>query len=180
MKYHYQKGIVEKDKKGHKKLWVGFFALFTIVAYSGFLMAVLNLNGWPLTDVASTAHVVQTTKPTSNKIFIPAINVQANGGDVKLDGDPSYSDVVVSGPDLGFGITPNSLRQASLFYNIDQLKDGDEVFLDNQGTRYVYKISKKVSEEDSKLTIKTDKKTIVAKTIGTVTWDGGKPMLETF
>ncbi|OGL33420.1 hypothetical protein A3F64_02870 [Candidatus Saccharibacteria bacterium RIFCSPHIGHO2_12_FULL_42_8] len=180
MKYHHQKGIVERDKKGHKKLWLGFFMVFAIVSYGGFLFAVLNLNGWPLTDVASTARVVKTTKPTSNKIFIPAINVQTNTDSIKLEGDPSYSDVVVSGPSLGFGITPQSLRQASLFYSIDQLRNGDEVFLDNQGTRYVYEVSQKVSKDDSKLTIKTSNKTVVAKTVGTIVWNDGSPVLETF
>ncbi len=180
MKYHYQKGIVERDKKGHKKLWLGFFAFFAVISYGSFLFAVLNLNGWPLSDISSTARVVQTTKPQNNKIYIPAINLEANSNSVKLDGDPSYSDVVVSGPNLGFGITPAGIRQASVFYNLDQLKDGDEVFIDSQGTRYVYKVARTVSEDDSKLTIKTSNKTVVAKTIGTIAWQDGKPTLESF
>ncbi len=180
MKYHYQKGIVEKDKKGHRKLWLGFFSIFAVVSYSGFLFAVVNMNGWPLSDISSTANIVKTTKPENNKIYIPAINLATNSNSVKLDGDPSYSDVVVTGPDLGFGITPTSIRQASVFYNIGQLRDGDEVFLDSQGTRYVYKVSKTVSEDDSKLTIKNGNKTIVAKTIGTIAWNDGKPTLESF
>jgi hypothetical protein len=28
MRYNYKKGVTEKDKNGHKKLWMGFFVLF--------------------------------------------------------------------------------------------------------------------------------------------------------
>lgn len=180
MKYHYQRGITQKDKKGHKKTWLGFFVAITLVAYSGLLFTVLDLNGWPVSGVDTTAKIVKTTKPGDNKIFIPAINVSADAKAVKISGDPSYSDVTVSGPSFGVGVTPTSLRQASPFYNVDQLKDGDEIFLDDQGTRYVYKVSESTDEDEQKLTIKGKNKTIIAKTIGTIAWNDGKPSLESF
>ena len=180
MKYHYQRGIVEKDKKGHVKSWVGFFAVFGVLLYAGFMFAVLNFNGWPLSDIADTARIVKTTKPSNQKVLIPAINLTANSASVKVNGDPTYSDVTVSGSSFGFGVTPSSVRQASPFYNIDQLKEGDEVFLDNEGTRYVYKVTDSIDEEDQKLTIKTEQKSVVAKTIGTIAWENGKPRLESF
>lgn len=180
MKYHYQKGVTEKDKKGHVKMWVGFLTLFSVISYGAFIFAVLNLNGWPLSDISTTAKVVKTSKPTTEKIFIPAINLTANSASVKVKGDPSYSDVTVSGSTFGFGITASALRQASPFYNLSQLKDGDEIFLDSDGVRYVYKIVKSVSSDEQKLTIKSDQKTVVAKTVGVVNWDNGKPVLETF
>lgn len=178
MKYHYQKGIVEKNKKGHPRLWLGFFIVFALIAYSGFLFAVLNLNGWPLTEVDTTAKTVKIIKPGNNKIFIPAINLTAGSGSLKFKGDPSYQDVSVSGSKLAFGLTPDSLRQASPLYNLDQLKIGDEVFLDNQGTRYVYKVVKSVGKDEQKLTIKNKQDTVVAKTVGTIAWNNGKPELE--
>lgn len=180
MKYHYQKGIVEKDKKGHRKLWLGFFVSITVVAYGGLLFTVLDLNGWPLTQIDTTANIIKTTKPTSTKIYIPAINLTADSGSVKIKGDPSYSDVTVSGSSIGFGVTPTGLREASPFYNLSMVKSGDEIFLDNQGTRYVYKVSDSVSSDDTKLTIKTSQKTVIAKTVGTVSWEGGKANLESF
>ncbi|MDO8335767.1 MAG: hypothetical protein Q7T74_03230 [Candidatus Saccharibacteria bacterium] len=181
MKYHYQKGIVEKDKKGHKKGWLGFFVAMTVVAYSGLLFTVLDLNGWPVSGIDTAAKVVKTVKPTTGKIYIPAINVVADAGSIKIKGDPSYSDVIVSGSTIGFGVTPASIRQASPFYNLEMLKAGDEIFLDNQGTRYVYKVTKgSVSEDDTKLTIKTSNNTVVAKTVGTLDWSSGKPNLESF
>lgn len=180
MKYHYQQGITQKDKKGHKKSWLGFFVAITVLAYSGLLFTALDLNGWPINGVDTTANIVKTTKPSSDKIFIPAINVAAAAGVVKISGDPSYSDVTVSGSSLGFGATPNSLRQASPFYNVDQLKDGDEIFLDNKGTRYVYRVSDSADNDEQKLTIKTNNKTIQAKTVGTIAWENGKPSLESF
>ncbi|MEK7621416.1 MAG: hypothetical protein AAB395_03630 [Patescibacteria group bacterium] len=180
MKYHHQKGIIQKDKKGHKKLWFVFFVLMIIATYCAMMFTVLDLNGWPLSEVDATAKTVKTTKPTDNKLFIPAINVTADNSSVKLSGDPSYDDVTASGSDVGFGITPSSLRKSSPFYNLDQLKDGDEIYLDSEGIRYVYKVTKSVGEEEQKLTIKTKQDTIVAKTIGTVSWNNGKPALETF
>lgn len=178
MKYHYQKGIVEKDKKGHPRLWLGFFIVFSLVAYSGFSFAVLNLNGWPLSEIDATAKSVKTTKPSNDKIFIPAINLTATSGSLKFKGDPSYQDIIVSGSKLAFGLMPDSLRQASPLYNLDQLKVGDEVFLDNQGTRYVYKIVKSVGKDEQKLTIKNNQDTVIAKTVGTIAWNNGKPELE--
>lgn len=178
MKYHYQKGIVEKDKKGHPRLWLGFFGIFGLVAYSGLLFVVLDLNGWPLASVDTTAKIVKTTKPSTNKLFIPAINLVANGDSLKFNGDPSYGNITVTGAKLAFGITPDGLRQASPLYNLGQLKVGDEIFLDNQGTRYVYEVAKSVGGDEQKLTIKSNQKTIVAKTIGTIAWNKGKPTLE--
>lgn len=178
MKYHYQKGIVEKNKKGHPKLWLGFFVIFALVAYSGFSFAVLNMNGWPLSEIDATAKSVKTTKPGNNKIFIPAINLTAGSGLLKFTGDPSYQDVTVSGSKLAFGLTPDGLRQASPLYNLDRLKVGDEIFLDNQDTRYVYKVVNSVGKDEQKLTIKNKQDAVVAKTVGTIAWNNGKPELE--
>lgn len=154
--------------------------MVAVVAYGGLLFTVLDLNGWPLSEIDTTAKIIKTTKPTSTKIYIPAINLAADGGSVKIKGDPSFSDVTVSGSRIGFGVTPASLREASPFYNLSMVKSGDEIFLDNQGTRYVYKVSDSVGPEDTKLTIKTNQKTVVAKTVGTVTWDSGKANLQSF
>lgn len=180
MKYHYQKGIVERDKRGHPKLWLGFFLTFTFITYSGFLFAVLNLNGWPISDISTTAKTVKTTKPTNSKILIPAINVVADGSSLKFKGDPSYSDVTISGSSFGVGFTPSSLREASPLYSLDQLQKGDEVFLDSEGVRYVYQVTDFVDENDQKLTIKSSQKTVFAKTVGTIDWDSGRPRLESF
>lgn len=180
MKYHYQKGIVENNKKGHPRLWLGFFVIFALVAYSGFSFAVLNLNGWPLTEIDATAKNVKTTKPSNNKLFVPTINLTANSGSLNFKGDPSYQDVTVSGSRLAFGLTPDGLRQASPLYNLDRLKVGDEIFLDSQGTRYVYKIVESVGKGEQKLTIESNQNTVVAKTVGTIAWNNGKPELENF
>ncbi len=180
MKYHHQKGIVQKDKKGHRKAWLGFFVGMTLFAYSGFLFTVLDSNGWPISEVDSIAKIVKTIQPSGSKIFIPNINVAADSSSIKINGDPSYSDVVVSGSSIGFGITPTSLRQASPFYNLAMVRTGDEIFLDSQGIRYVYKVANSVSSDDTKLTIKSSKSTVIAKAIGTINWDNGKPSLESF
>ncbi len=182
MKYHYQKGVVEKDKKGHKKLWLGFFSVIGVVTYGGFIFANLALNGWPLQPVDATAKIVKTTKPggLGNHLFIPVINVSvAIDSSLKQSGNPASSAVKLVGGQLGFGLTPDSLRAASPFFNLDKLRSGDEIFLDSKGTRYVYRIVDS-SQSKNKLTLQTKNKRLVAESVGTVAWNNGLSQIQAF
>lgn len=182
MKYHYQEGIVEKDKRGHKKAWLGFFVVFSAIAYGGFIFTALALNGYPLQPVDTTAKLVKDTKPGSlgNRLFIPAINVNANlNGPVEQSGDPAKSEVKLSGNQLAPGVTPDGLRSSSPFFNLEKLRSNDEIFLDNGGTRYVYKVVRS-SSSSKKLTLRSDSKSLVAEGVGTVAWHNGSAELKAF
>lgn len=181
MKYHYQQGIVEKDKKSHKKVWLAFFAIIALVGYSGFIFTTLALNGYPLEPIDTTAKLVKNSKPGSlgNHLFIPAINLaESFGSSLSLSGKPEESRVVIKGTQLAPGVTSDSLRAASPFFNIDKLKSGDEIFLDKAGTRYVYRITSSSKSDDGKLVLQSKTTTLVAQAIGTIAWNGGKAQLQ--
>jgi hypothetical protein len=179
MKYHRHQGVIEKDKKGHKKLWVGFFATIAIVAYGGFLFVTTLLNGWPIESYDKTAQIIKTTKPgqDGNKLYIPVINMRSVIGESITQAGRVGEQLKLSGNKLAPGLTPTSIRQASPFYNLDQLKEGDQVFLDNNGVRYAYEVVN-VTDEDNKLTMTNGEVTRVAKVVGKISWQDGKPVLE--
>lgn len=182
MKYHHREGVTEKDRKGHPKLWITFFVLFALVVYGGFCFATLALNCWPLTEIDQTAKIVKQSKPGSNgdRLFVPAINLDISSRSVAVTGTPGEGGVSIKGNEFGFGITPNALRDASPFFNLSRLKEGDEVFLDSNGVRYAYRIISSNKEENSKniLTLQNGKIEKKAQAIGTVAWKNGDPELE--
>ncbi len=181
MKYHYQRGIVENDKKGHKKAWLAFFATTGIVSYGGFAFATLALNGWPLEPVDKTTALVKSVKPGSlgDHLFVPAINLSANFSNTLVQsGNPRYNNMQIKGSSLSFGATPGALRTASPFFNLDKLREGDEVFLDKDATRYVYRVTNSPERANKKLTLQTKDKSLVAEAIGTVAWHRGKAQLQ--
>ncbi len=181
MKYHYQQGVTEKDKKGHKKLWLGFFGTVALIGYGGFIFASLALNGYPLVPIDHTANLVKTSKPGSlgNHLFIPAINLSAPFNDsLSQSGKAQGDHVTVKGAELALGFTPRGLRSVSPFFNLDKLKNGDEVFLDNGSTRFVYRITASPNRDnDKKLTLKGKGKELTAQAIGVIAWNGGKTEL---
>lgn len=92
-----------------------------------------------------------------NRIYIPQINVDVailTGGEEVLDkgawhrkpehGDPiKGGNFVLSAHRFVMGLTPQQTRAQSPFYNIDQLRVGDQIFIDYEGERYGYKIAEK-------------------------------------
>lgn len=181
MKYHYQEGITEKDKKGHKKGWLAFFAVMGTAVYGGFLFVNLALNGWPLDPIDKTAKLVKSAKPGSmgDHLFIPAINLSSGfSGSLRQSGHPKEDTVIVNGSPLALAVTPGTLRASSPFFNIDNLKEGDEVFLDNDKTRYAYRISNTPDNKKKKLVMQGKNKKLTAEVIGTVAWHSGQAELK--
>jgi hypothetical protein len=182
MKYHYQQGIIEKDKKGHKKGWLAFFIVIGVLAYGGFDFATLALNGFPVQAIDNTAKLIKNTKPGSlgNHLFIPAINLTAQVGasSLRQSGDPQNSSVTLKGSQLAFGLTPTSLRASSPFFNLSQIKTGDQIFLDSGGTRYVYRVVSMISGAQKKLTLETKNSKLIAEAIGTVALHDGSAQLQ--
>lgn len=93
-----------------------------------------------------------------NRLYIPSINVDVAIGE---GNDPSVLDngawhrqpqngnplvggnFVLSAHRFAMGLTPAHTLEKSPFYNIDKLFTGDEIFVDYQGARYAYKITKR-------------------------------------
>lgn len=180
MKYHYQQGITEKDKKGHKKLWFGILSTVGLAVYGGFIFANLALNGWPLEPVDKTARIVKTTEPGSegDHLFIPAINLAADFSNTLMrSGDPKNDNVTVKGKQLAFSVTPEGLRASSPFFNLDKLKKGDQIFLDDAKTRYVYELTDSPGDS-KKIILQSKDKKLTAEAIGTIAVRDGKAELK--
>lgn len=93
-----------------------------------------------------------------NRLFIPSINVDVaigEGNDPGVldngawhrqpqNGNPLVGgNFVLSAHRFAMGLTPAHTLAKSPFYNIDKLFTGDEIFVDYQGARYKYKITKR-------------------------------------
>lgn len=183
MKYHYQQGIIEKDKKSHPKVWFFIFLIFALAIYIAFSYTTVALNGWPLAKYDKTAKEVKATKPgvLGDHLFIPAINVsvQIDDKQVALEGSPRGETFSISGAQIGIGFTPTQARNASPFFNIDQLKKGDQIFIDKDNVRYAYGVTAEPKEDVTVLTITNGKQKLYAEAIGTVAWQDGTPKLQT-
>lgn len=159
-----------------------FFVLFGAIAYGGLLFSTVALNGWPLSEIDQTAKVVKESKPgaTGDRLFIPAINLNVSLQSLQTQGNPGQEgEMSIKGRELGFGLTPDALRTASPFFNLNRLKDGDEVFLDKNGVRYAYKITSSSKEDEGRaLVLGNGKQTKKAEIIGTVAWKNGSSELE--
>lgn len=179
MKYHYQDGISEKQEGGKLKLvFFGIFG-FAILGYASLLALTPVLNGWPLIPVDQTANALESSDPgdQGNKLYIPRLNINTPISSLELKGNPSSAEsVTIKGQSFQLGLTPEQTRQNSPFYYIDQLKSGDEIFLDFKDTRYAYRVS---SKDDSNLTLKSSSgATIKAEAVGTVARENGKLEVE--
>lgn len=105
---------------------------------------------------------------------------------------------VIAAHRFNLGLTPEKTRAKSPFYHIDQLAVGDQVYIDYEGLRYAYQITEKkavpetaveIEEKttDNRLTLyscelagpKAGRDVVIAKRLGTVAWENGKPAIKT-
>jgi sortase A len=117
---------------------------------------------------------------------------------VPQNGDPvSGGNFVLAAHRFNLGLTPQQTRLKSPFYYIDKLGQGDDVYVDYQGVRYAYKVSKRykvnadqVSIEartaDARLTMyscdlggpQKGREVVEALPVGTIAWLNGSPKLK--
>lgn len=115
-----------------------------------------------------------------------------------LSGNPADGgNYVVAAHRFNLGYTPTATKAKSPFYHINKLSVGDDIYVDYKGTRYAYKVEEKQSVEldaveieaktqDSRLTVYTcelagsaaGRDVVVAKPVGKIVWQGGKPLLK--
>ena len=179
MRYYRHKGVIEKDKKSHAKAWTAVFVVATIAMYGGLLYGAAALNGWPVDNYDMVARKIKTTEPSTQRdvLYLPSLNTQATvGKEVKKNGAVGKV-VTITGKHLTLHWSPLKVRSESPFFNLDQLKDGDQVFLDDNGVRYAYKIESNSQVADRlELTDGTTKRS--ARAVGTIAWEDGRPTLE--
>lgn len=213
MTYHRHKGVTRKRK--NKKLLVIFPVLLLSVGLYVLTLAlspqIAVLDPRP-TD--ATAQKLVTKKPgdEGNRLYIPQINVDVAIVEGKTEsslekgawhrkpenGDPQKGgNFVLSAHRFNLGLTPSHTRAKSPFFNIDKLQVGDEVFVDYNGQRFVYEVSKRydvardatdieAASQTSKLTLyscnlrgeKAGREVIEALPSGTVAWNDSKPFIQ--
>jgi len=124
------------------------------ILWLAFAPALPNI-GWS-ENVQTT---VNGTQPGTrgDRLYIPQIGVDVaivEGSDISVldkgawhrqpqNGDPvAGGNFVLSAHRFSMGWTPQQTRAKSPFYHIDQLKVGDQFFVDFKGARYVYAVSR--------------------------------------
>lgn len=160
MKFHHQKGISARRQLS-RALWI---AIPGLIACAGVYTLATALSpalvSLPLTDnqQAVEQKLAAAPKPTENRLYIPQINVDVaivEGADESVlelgswhrqpqNGNPERGgNFVLSAHRFSMGWTPEQTRAKSPFYNIDRLALGDQFFVDYNGNRYAYKITRK-------------------------------------
>jgi len=118
---------------------------------------------------------------------------------VPENGDPlSGGNFVLAAHRFHLGYTPQQTRAQSPFYHIDALDNGDQVYVDYNGVRYAYEVTKRYSvaetdvqieapSREAKLTLYScdlrgpaaGREVVEAKPVGTIAWVNGGPKLKT-
>lgn len=109
-----------------------------------------------------TAKALDSTAPrlSENRLYIPKINIDVaitSGDDWQVlergawhrhpeNGNPKEGgNFVLSAHRFTLGWTPHQTRQKSPFYNIDKLEGGDKIYVDWDGRRYEYEVTRRYS-----------------------------------
>lgn len=213
MTYNHRRGV-ETKKKG-SKAWL----LLPVFGLLGGLYVLANALSPGIATpfdapTDATAKKLTHAKPAlgENRVYIPQINVDIAvvTGDTEAalergawhrkpeNGDPKNGgNFVLSAHRFNLGFTPTQTRAKSPFYHIDKLSEGDQIYVDYEGTRYAYSVTKRYKvertaleieqrSEDAKLTLyscdlrgeKAGREVVEAEPVGTVAWLDGAPKLK--
>lgn len=216
MRFHYRSGVKQKGSKG-KVLWT-VIPLTALLAGGYILVNTFS----PAIDVMSepadtTAKKLQALKPTlsDNRLYVPKVNIDVaivdiNGNETAAlergainrspdSGNPAEGgNYVVAAHRFQLGLLPSQTRKKSPFYHIDQLQQGDQIYVDYNGTRYAYEVTERklVGPNEVEIEKRTDgarltmyscelagpsagREVVIAKPVGTIAWDSnGQPKLD--
>lgn len=214
MKYNYRSGVA-KNKNSSKK-WL-FLPLLGVVG-GGYLLLNTLSPMLPLENLSGevVAQKLTTQQPDlhENRIYIPQINVDV--AIVDVDGNETLAlekggihrspdsgnpkdggNFVIAAHRFQLGLTPDQTRKKSPFYHIDKMKQGDQFYVDYDGTRYAYQVIEKKQvpptaveiekrTDNNQLTLyscelagpKAGRDVVIAKQVGTVAWDQGDPKIQ--
>ncbi|MBC7746492.1 class E sortase [Pedobacter sp.] len=213
MKYNYRNGV--GGLKKHSKIWIVFPILGILAGLYVLLNALSPAISTPFdtpSDTVAKKLTQQQPQLDQNRLYIPQINVDVavvtGPTDASLElgawhrkpenGDPKNGgNFVLSAHRFNLGILPSQTRAKSPFYHIDKLKEGDELYVDFEGVRYAYSVTRsyKVARtaieieqrtDENKMTLyscdlrgeKAGREVVEAKPIGTVAWDENGPKLK--
>lgn len=165
MRYNHETGAF---KKSNKKYWW--------LSGLGFLLLVGGLYMLFLTAIVPTMPAMFGTKPVkalappkvgADKLYIPSLSLTLNinsGGVEALNngvwhrfperGDPANGgNFILAGHRFSIAFTPQDIVKKSPLYNADKLKEGDQLYVDFSGQRYIYTITKKYTVKPTQVSI---------------------------
>ena len=117
-----------------------------------------------------------------------AIQRSASSGNPREGGN-----FVVVANRFNLSLTPQQTKAQSPFYYLNKLAVGDDIYIDYEGVRYAYEVAQRemvaaaaeeieARTEQPRLTLyassATGHEVVIAKPIGKVVWQGGKPLLK--
>lgn len=175
-RYHYRDGVTLEKKRGRAFLIILGVLIFAAAAYIAAIYLAPQMVTVPFTSATSDSvgRKIQQSKAgqDGDRLYLPQINVEvplaAGGGSDALDAGAWLKDTTIGEPGQGgntvvsarhftWEMTPLWAKQKSPFYNLGKINQGDDVTLDYKGTRYVYRIDKRVEgASTSQLMKKTD------------------------
>jgi len=213
MRFNYRAGVTKQKRK----IWLLIpCALFAVGGYLLFNTLSPSMSGAVFGESQDVARqlVIEKPNPNEDRLYIPQINVDTKI--VNVDGNETAAlekGAVHRSPDSGnprsggnfilaahrfeLGLTPDKTRTKSPFYHIDQLNQGDQLYLDYDGTRYAYEVTDRKTVSPAATTIEkrtetpqltlysyelvgpsTGREVVIAKPIGTVAWIDGAPKIQ--
>lgn len=170
---------------GHLRPTTGSIKLIiSLLGLLGGLYLVVDVSAPALTFFNASAsdvikHELDATKPgiKGDRLYIPKINVDVaivTGENAAVleqgawhrhpeNGDPENGgNFVLSAHRFSLGLTPQQTVIKSPFYNIDKLQLGDEIYVDYEGSRYAYKVTRHygVERTATEIEVRTAKATM--------------------
>lgn len=215
MRYTLHDGAEKKRRRWPIPLAVVLFVSGLYLLYNTFSPVLPDFAA----SSEATAKKLTSSQPSiaENRIYMPQINVDvpiveviANETEAQAldkgaihrapeNGNPKDGgNYVIAAHRFTLGITPSQTRAKSPFYHIDEMKVGDQLYVDYEGIRYAYKIFKKETvaatdvaienrTTDPQLTVyscglsgsRDGRDVLFAKLLGTVTWENGQAKIKT-
>lgn len=214
LRYEFRTGVTKQ--KHSKKLWV----LVPMITLFGGGYVFMNLNAPNLNlsfdkPADATARMLTSSKPNlaENRLYLPQINVDiAIKGDDQNEplgsdaqqrnvraGDPKQGgNFVVVANRFSMGMSPFQTRTNSPLYHMGELQPGDQIYVDFEGVRYAYEVTKNYpatagsaniedASRQKQLTLMACesgnpdqvRQIIEAKPVGTIAWVNGVAKLKT-
>lgn len=176
MKYHYREGVKLDKKKPVWIIWLLIIVVLAIVAYMAANYIAPQLVSMPLSAKATpdaTMNKMQATAPKdeSQHLFIPQLNVDLpiaagdqgalRDGAWQRDNDGDLEEGIVMtlrAIKFSLGSDPWKTREASPFYNLHKLQVGDEIYVDQNGKRFAFRVKTLHQQQPTKIAVPEDKK----------------------
>lgn len=208
MKYHFKEGVEKQKSRAWAAFSVlGIFAGFYVMvnALSPAIFEAITPADATAKKLVSHRPDQSSNRAYIPKINVD-VPIQSLEGDERLalekgaihrsasSGNPrDGGNYVVVGNRFNLSLTPQQTKAQSPFYYLNKLAAGDDIFVDYEGVRYAYEVADRktvpaASEEiearteDDRLTLYASSanghEVIIAKPIGKVVWQGGKPLLK--